>query len=461
VPPPQTSGLARVTIRAPRRRLDLAIPHQVPLAELLPEVLRRAGEVVPEHAQVAGGWILRRGDGASLTGDAPLAPQGVRDGDVLYLVPRNLTWPEPAYDDVVEEIAAGARAHGRGWDPAATRGFALVAAGLLLLTGLGLALRGAPGPLAGLAAAGVAAVLLGAGALLSRALGDGVAGAAAAGFALPYAAAGAGLLVPVGPGRVLVGAAALLFASVLGAVAAGYGLRVFVAGGTLAGLGLLGGLLGLFLGTAGATAVTTVVLVAGIGLAPLLAVRLGKLPLPVVTAVPEILATEHRPDRSVVFAAVARADEILVGLLLGIAAGGLFGFAVLDATGDPADLLLAGLASVALLLRSRLFPSLAARLPLLVGGLLGLAATGWSALATAGPVARLGRRAAGRGGGRRPARDRRDGAPAPARFLAVRGPVRGHPRHRLGGRAGTGRVRRAQPVRAGAGPGRLTGRRYP
>ena len=43
--PAPASGLARVTIRAPRRRLDLAVPHQVPLAELLPEVLRRAGEI--------------------------------------------------------------------------------------------------------------------------------------------------------------------------------------------------------------------------------------------------------------------------------------------------------------------------------------------------------------------------------------------------------------------------------
>jgi hypothetical protein len=67
--PAPTSGLARLTIRAPRRRLDLAIPHQVPLAELLPEVLRRAGEAGPEidgSAAPAGGWILRRGDGGSL-----------------------------------------------------------------------------------------------------------------------------------------------------------------------------------------------------------------------------------------------------------------------------------------------------------------------------------------------------------------------------------------------------------
>jgi type VII secretion integral membrane protein EccD len=382
-----------VTIRAPRRRLDLAVPHQVPLAELLPEVLRRAGEVVPEHAGspalAAGGWILRRGDGASLAGDVALAPQGVRDGDVLYLVPRNLTWPEPAYDDIVEEIAAGARAHGRAWDASATRVFALVAAGLLLLTGLGLLALGSLGPFAGLATAAVAVVLLGAGSLLSRAVGDGVAGAAAAGFALPYAAASGALLVPGGSGRLLVGSAALFFAAVLGVAVVGYGLRVFVAGATVGAFGLLDALLGLFLSPAGATSITVVVLVGGIGLAPLLAVRLGKLPLPVVTAAPDLLATERRPDRPAVFAAVARADEILIGTLLGVAAGGLISVTMLASTRGAAALLLAGLASVALLLRSRLFPSLAARLPLLVGGLVGLAVSAWSALAVAGPVARL------------------------------------------------------------------------
>jgi type VII secretion integral membrane protein EccD len=391
--PAPTSGLAHVTIRAPRRRLDLAVPHQVPLAELLPEVLRRAGEVVPDHpgapALAAGGWILRRGDGASLTGDVALAPQGVRDGDVLYLVPRNLTWPEPAYDDIIEEIAAGARAHGRGWDASATRVFALVAAGLLLLTGLGLLALGSLGPVTGLAAAAVAVVLLGAAALLSRAVGDGVAGAAAAGFALPYAAASGALLVPAGPGQILVGSAALVFTAVLGSSAVGYGLRIFVAGATLGAFGLLDAVLGLFASPAGATSITVVVLVAGIGLAPVLAVRLGKLPLPVVTAAPELLAAERRPDRPAVFAAVARADEILTGTLLGIAAGALVGVAILAGTRGVAALLLAGLASVALLLRSRLFPNLAARLPLLVGGMVGLAVAAWSALAVAGPVARL------------------------------------------------------------------------
>jgi type VII secretion integral membrane protein EccD len=388
--PAPTSGLARVTIRAPRRRLDLAIPHQVPLAELLPEMLRRAGEGSRENPP--GGWMLRRGDGARLLGESALAHQGVRDGDVLYLVPRNLSWPEPEYDDVVEEIAAGARQHGRSWSPAATRLFALVAAGLVLLGGLGVLVTTGSDAAGGLVAGAVAVILLGLGGLLSRALGDGVAGMAAAGYALPYAAAsGALLFAGTGPAadQVLVGSAALLLACVVGAVAVGTGPRVFVAGITAGGFGLLAALLGLVLPVAGAAAIVIVALVGGIGLAPLLAVRLGKLPLPVVTAAPEVLAAERRPDPLRVRAAVVRADEILAGCLLGIALASMGCVIVLAASSGSSGRLLAGLASAALVLRARLFPHVAARLPLLAGGVLGLIGTGWTWFAAVDPALRL------------------------------------------------------------------------
>jgi type VII secretion integral membrane protein EccD len=401
--PAPTSGLARVTIRAPRRRLDLAIPHQVPLVELLPEVLRRAGEVSAggAPAMAPGGWVLRRGDGASLSGAAALAHQGVRDGDVLYLVPRNLTWPEPDYDDVVEEIAAGARKHGRSWDAAATRLFCLVAAGLVLLTGLGVLF--AVGPrLPGLFAAAVALVLVCTGSLLSRALGDGVAGAAAAGLSLPYAAASGVLLFagdapasPLSAGQVLVGSAALLLASVVGAVAVGHGLRVFAAGVTAGIFAGLGASLGFALAGPGAASILIVALVGGIGVVPLLAVRLGKLPLPVVTAAPDLLAAERRPEPPRVLAAVIRADEILAGSLLGISVVAVGCVAVLAATTGLAGPLLGGLASAALLLRARLFPSVAARLPLLGAGLIGLAVMAWACLGPAGDVLRLVALAAG------------------------------------------------------------------
>jgi type VII secretion integral membrane protein EccD len=399
VVPAPTSGLARLTIRAPRRRLDLAIPHQVPLAELLPEVLRRAGEVGPEveGATPPGGWVLRRGDGGSLQTDAALAHQGVRDGDVLFLVPRNLTWPEPEYDDVIEQIAADAKRHGRTWDASATRTFALVAAGLVLLTGLGVLV--AVGPqrvIPALAAAGVAGLLLAVGALLSRALGDGVAGAAAGGMALPYAAA-AGVLfaapaeasLRLGADQLLVGASALLLASVIGAVAVGHGLRVFIGGLTAGVFAVVGASLGFAVRTPGAAAILVVILVAGIGLAPLLAVRLGKLPLPVVTGSAEIIANERRPARPVVLAAVVRADEILSGTLLGISIAAVGCVIVLTATDGVAGPLLGGLASGALLLRARLFPSVAARLPLVTSGLIGMALTAAAVSASSGSATRL------------------------------------------------------------------------
>jgi hypothetical protein len=113
--------------------------------------------------------------------------------------------------------------------------------------------------------------------------------------------------------------------------------------------------------------------VAGIGLAPLLAVRLGKLPLPVVTSSAEFIANERRPSRPAVLAAVVRADEILAGSLIGIAIAAVGCVVVLTGTPGVSGLLLGGLASGALLLRARLFPSVAARLPLLTSGLIGTA----------------------------------------------------------------------------------------
>jgi hypothetical protein len=153
--------------------------------------------------------------------------------------------------------------------------------------------------------------------------------------------------------------------------------------------GLFGAGLGFTVSGPGAASILIVAVVAGIGLAPLLAVRLGKLPLPVVTASPEIIAAEPRPARSTVIAAVVRADEILAGTLLGISVVAVGCVGVLSATTGIAGPLLAGLASGALLLRARLFPSVAARLPVVDQrpGRLALTAAAWAA--AAGSATRL------------------------------------------------------------------------
>ncbi|HEY6595958.1 MAG TPA: type VII secretion integral membrane protein EccD [Asanoa sp.] len=393
-----TTGLARVTISAPQRRLDVALPEHVPLAELLPEVLRHAGEGLADDGERHGGWLLRRTDGATLAGGQGLGEQGIRDGEVLHLVPAWAPWPELEYDDVVETIAEGARRRGAGWSGPDTRVASLVTAGLVLGVGLVAALHaGSTANPAMLSVLGVAAVLTLAGILASRAYGDGRAGAALAGFALPYAFLAGAMLVssgdPAGPvpglrwmgaPELMVASAALTLHGVLGLVGVGAGRRVFAAAVTAGLLGTLSALLALVLPTGGAAAVVSAALVCGVGMLPLLAIRLGRLPVPPVTVATGTEAAEgftrspagpssdtarSRPERGVVFAAVARTEELLTGMLVGHAAAAIVAALVLVLEGGLAGRVLAGVAAAALALRARLFVSVRQRVPLLTAGL--------------------------------------------------------------------------------------------
>ena len=74
------------------------------------------------------------------------------------------------------------------------------------------------------------------------------------------------------------------------------------------------------------------------------------------------------------FAAAARTDELLTGLLTGMAASGVVALGLLAAHGGLSRLLLVGAAGAALLLRARLFPIPRQRLPLLGAGLVAVAA---------------------------------------------------------------------------------------
>ena len=365
------TGLAKVTINAPRRRVDVALPEQVPLAELLPDLLAHAGEALADEGERHGGWLLRRADGQPLDAALGLAAQGVRDGEVLYLVPAREEWPELEYDDVVDAIAAAARRDGRAWAPAATRAVAVAAAGVALATGAyAVVARG----LAWTVAVAVAVLLLLAGTAASRAYGEGLLGAALAAYAISYAFLGGALVVTDGPARLLIGSAAALLASTLGGVGVAAVRWLFVAGGTAALQGVFGALLAFALPPAGAAAVVLVVLVCGLGALPLLAVRLGRLPMPPVTPPAAQGAQPSRSDRSAVLAAVRRANDVLTGLLVGQAVAAAAASLLLVRAGGPAGALLVGASGAVLLLRARLFAAARQRVPVLAGGLAALAA---------------------------------------------------------------------------------------
>ncbi|WP_328421263.1 MULTISPECIES: type VII secretion integral membrane protein EccD [unclassified Micromonospora] len=403
-----TTGLARVTISAPQRRVDVALPEQVPLAELLPDVLRHAGEGLADDGERHGGWVLRRTDGALLATAQALLPQGVRDGEVLHLVPARAHWPELEYDDVVEAIADGARRRGGAWSPAATRAAGLAGAAVPLAVGLLALLTGGPAHRVGwLAAAVVALLLTVAGTVASRANGDGTAGATLGGYALPYAFVAGALAVgsgdpvgPLGPARwvgapeLLAGSVALLLVALLGLLGVASRLRVFVAGVTVGLIGVGAALGGLVLTPAGTAAVLLSALVFAVGVIPLLAIRLGKLPLPPITlpataptAEPE--QARDLPDRGRVQAAVTRTEEMLTGMLLGHALLAVATAAVLGVAGGTAGRVLVAVVSAVLLLRSRLFVALRHRVPPVLAGLAGYAILGAVLVGRADDAGRL------------------------------------------------------------------------
>jgi hypothetical protein len=100
-------------------------------------------------------------------------------------------------------------------------------------------------------------------------------------------------------------------------------------------------------------------------------------------------AVRDRPDRATVFAAVARTEELLTGMLVGHAVLSAGAFVVLAASGTMSAQILIAVSAAALLLRSRLFVTVRQRVPLVLGGLTGIAALGVDLLWSADPTMRF------------------------------------------------------------------------
>lgn len=375
-------GLARVTVATPHRRIDVALPEGVPVGELLPHLLRHAGEGVADDGEQHGGWTLRRATGALLQPGLNLAAQGVRDGEILHVVPRRTEWPELAYDDVVEVIAGGSRRTGRSWGNLATRRCGLAVSSAILALGLlGVLASGPPWSWPGLLALGFAVVTSVAGILLSRAVADAVAGSVVAATGLGYAAL-AGLLIAapdaalgrLGAPHLLLGATTLLVFGIVGYVGVAGLARLFVAGIGIAALGALAALLSYAsMSPTGAAAVALTVAICLLPGYPAISVWLGRLPVPALPERPEeMLAERPMPSRSAVFAAVHRSHELLTGFLLAAAIVSVVAFVLLPRSGSVPAVALTGVGSVALLLRARLFPIPWQRIPLLASGVFGL-----------------------------------------------------------------------------------------
>jgi type VII secretion integral membrane protein EccD len=375
--------MSRVTIVTPRKRVDLAIPSDLPLAHVLPGVLAASGETGDDPALASADWVLQRVGGRPLDFDTGLNSLGVRDGEVLYLLPRPSELPEAVFDDVADTIATGIKERSGRWLPRHTRATGLGAAIAFLATGaVAIAQAGPPWPLLSVLTGVFALLLVGAGAALSRALGDAGAGAAIGYTALPYAFL-SGMYAPAreagilwfGAPSVLAGFAMTALAATVAGWAIAEGLPNYF-GVVIASLaGAAGAAVVMVWGVPvpGAAAAVATVVLACTPLIPALSFRLARLPLPAAPRNAEELRAETEElDGPDVKRRAVEAERFATGLAAGVALVAVAGETLLlGADGWTARVMHVVLA-LALLVRARVFLGVGQRLWLIGAGTTGL-----------------------------------------------------------------------------------------
>ncbi|WP_367431282.1 type VII secretion integral membrane protein EccD [Streptomyces celluloflavus] len=374
------TGFRRVAVVAPDSRIDVALPENIPVSDIYPEILRLTGQRQPPGAPT--GYYLFRADGSALDSSRTLADQRVVDGEMLHLRPFSRSLPPAVFDDVSDAVAAAVTRDRRLWNDGLLRGTGLAGVGVLL-TLLALVLwfadpvrhdmHSLPGVIAG-----TAGVLLAAFAgVRARVYGDQPSTVALGLGALPVVlCAGSGIVGPDaghGAGRLqfLLGCVAVLVISVTLAVVSPSGDAPFIAAAFAAAVGTLATFFAVIseATAAQAAAVCAPVVIGFLAFLPGLATRLARLPVGYVT--PRSLSQEQEAtaelrggeepvglepvDEERVAAQARRGHELLLGLLGGccavlIGVAGVLGFAP-----SAWAQLLALATGLATLLRARLF----------------------------------------------------------------------------------------------------------
>jgi type VII secretion integral membrane protein EccD len=395
-----TTVFSRVTVVAPRTRIDVALPADVSVADLLPMLLDMAKEATPDGGARHGGWCLAK------LGDSPLDPSrtlgslGIVDGDMLQLRRRNENPPPPLYDDVVDAIAESSPDSFRPWTKQTANRIGYVAGALALFTAAVAVFFG--GPVAGGSALGAAIVAgvttviaVAAGAVVARAYQATTAGVliAAAG-GLPMAFVAGLYIVPNGLGA----ANFLLACALMGIVASasimllGAGVTTFVAAGTASVFGILAFAVGTLIDhpAPGIASGAAAAALAGISMLPRFTIQLAKLPLPNVPGSAEDLKEDSGfPDYRSIERRAGLAHEYMTGMIIG--SGVVAAVCAVIAASAPGiwGVILAVLVTLVLLLRGRTYANGSQAVALLATGMLsgGGVLIGW--LVTAGAANRL------------------------------------------------------------------------
>ncbi|MEU6018425.1 type VII secretion integral membrane protein EccD [Streptomyces sp. NPDC047515] len=374
------TGFCRVTVVAPDSRIDVALPEDVAVADVYPEILRLTGQT--QEAGSPTGYHLVRRDGTVLDGARTLAAQQVLDGELLSLRPFAQSLPPAVFDDVSDAVASAVTRDRHLWSDELLRGAGLVG-GVLLLVLMGFVLwfadpvrhdmHSLPGVIAG--SAGL--LLTAFAGVRARVYADRATAVALGLGALPLVLiAGSGIIGPdagQGPGRLqfLLGCVAVLVASVALVVLTPSGDAPFVAATFLATVGTLATFVAI-LTDASATETAAVCAPVALGLVaflPGLSARFARLPIGYASphtapggyddnfadpnAEPRTQGTPVDADR--IAAQARRGHEMLLGLVGGCAAVVVGCAAVLGFSDNFWGQFLALAAGLAMLLRARLF----------------------------------------------------------------------------------------------------------
>jgi type VII secretion integral membrane protein EccD len=129
------TSYSRVTVLSGARRVDIALPSALPLADVLPQVLRFCAPEESPHAPVE--MSLAKVGGQPLALSQTLAESGVHDGDVIELRTLSTQSHSALVEDVRDSLEDVVDEAGGGWTTRSTATFSIVALstvlGLLLL----------------------------------------------------------------------------------------------------------------------------------------------------------------------------------------------------------------------------------------------------------------------------------------------------------------------------------------
>jgi type VII secretion integral membrane protein EccD len=391
---------SRVTVVAPRTRIDVALPADVSVADLLPMLLEMAKEATPDGGARHGGWCLAKLGEATLDPSRTLASLSVVDGEMLQLRRRSETPPPPLFDDVVDAIAEASPDSYRPWTKQTANRIGYLGGALaLILASVAVLLAG---PLGGGARIG-AAVAAGAGAVVAVALGTVIARAYQAGTAgVLIAAAGAlpmafvsGLYIvpgPTGRASLLLACALVLIIAAVSIMLIGAGITTFVAAGSAAALGLVAFTMATVIAhpAPGIAAGTVAVALAALSVLPRLTIQLARLPLPNVPGSAEDLKEDSGfPDYRSIEKRAGLAHEYLTGMIIGCGVVTAVGAIITASANNVWGVSLAIVATIVLLMRGRTYANGSQAIALLATGMLATAGIviGW--LVGAAPNDRL------------------------------------------------------------------------